>query len=289
MKKIIGGTLLAVLTFVFVATGYVYAVEGNDFRIVQRDPFNSSDLDIDVTPPTDVASVFGYKPGGNEFAFFKLGDSLRLTTGILDVDSIATTSIDGLDLVISNLQSGFTSTLSGKANTSHTHTISNVTGLQSALDTVFTQKQADWATTSTSSVTYIKNKPSLATVATSGSYNDLTNKPTLGISYEGTTQRTSSFPIFKSATVSGGTAVVHLTTDGTSGGTTLCTNGVIQDSVSVIFNDNSASYQQSWAFSNSNKTLTVTANKFTTANILSGILGQAQANGSVAKISVWCY
>lgn len=108
-------------------------------------------------------------------------------------------------------------------------------------------------------------------------------------SYEGTTLRSGSFPIFKSVSVSSGTAVVNLTADGTSGGTALCTNGVIQDSVSVIFNDASSSFQQGWAFSNSNKTLTVTANKFTSANILSGILGQAAANGSTAKISVWCY
>ena len=39
--------------------------------------------------------------------------------------------------------------------------------------------QADWTVTDTSSDAYIKNKPNLATVATSGSYNDLSNKPTI--------------------------------------------------------------------------------------------------------------
>lgn len=39
--------------------------------------------------------------------------------------------------------------------------------------------QADWNETNTSSDAYIKNKPALKTVATSGSYNDLTNKPTI--------------------------------------------------------------------------------------------------------------
>lgn len=107
--------------------------------------------------------------------------------------------------------------------------------------------------------------------------------------YEGTTQRTGAFPIFKSVTIASGIGAVYLTADGTSSGAALCTNGVIQDSVSVIFNDNSKSFQQSWAFTNSNKTLTITANQFTSANILSGILGQAQANSAVAKITVWCY
>lgn len=39
--------------------------------------------------------------------------------------------------------------------------------------------QSDWNVTNSSSDAYIKNKPSLAEVATSGSYNSLTNKPTI--------------------------------------------------------------------------------------------------------------
>lgn len=43
----------------------------------------------------------------------------------------------------------------------------------------FTQEQANWTQTDNTHVDYIKNKPSLSTVATSGDYNDLTNKPTI--------------------------------------------------------------------------------------------------------------
>ena len=39
--------------------------------------------------------------------------------------------------------------------------------------------QSNWTETNTSSDAYIKNKPTLSTVATSGSYNDLSNKPTI--------------------------------------------------------------------------------------------------------------
>ena len=39
--------------------------------------------------------------------------------------------------------------------------------------------QSNWNETNTSSDAYIKNKPTLSTVATSGSYNDLSNKPTI--------------------------------------------------------------------------------------------------------------
>ena len=42
-----------------------------------------------------------------------------------------------------------------------------------------TQLQSNWTETNSSLVSYILNKPVLATIATSGSYNDLTNKPTI--------------------------------------------------------------------------------------------------------------
>lgn len=42
-----------------------------------------------------------------------------------------------------------------------------------------TQVQSDWAETDDQSMSYIKNKPELSTVATSGSYNDLTDKPNM--------------------------------------------------------------------------------------------------------------
>lgn len=107
--------------------------------------------------------------------------------------------------------------------------------------------------------------------------------------YEGITLRQNPFIIYKSATVASGTTSVNFTTDGTSGGTALCVNGIIKDSVNIFVNDATASYQMSYVFSNSDKTLTVTANKLTTANILTGVLGQGQANSSVLKISAMCY
>ena len=41
------------------------------------------------------------------------------------------------------------------------------------------QQQSDWAETDNTKVTFIKNKPSLAAVATSGDYDDLIDKPTI--------------------------------------------------------------------------------------------------------------
>ena len=41
------------------------------------------------------------------------------------------------------------------------------------------QVQSDWAETDDQSMSYIKNKPELSSVATSGNYDDLLNKPTI--------------------------------------------------------------------------------------------------------------
>ena len=42
-----------------------------------------------------------------------------------------------------------------------------------------TQVQSDWAETDDQSMSYIKNKPELSSVATSGNYDDLLNKPNM--------------------------------------------------------------------------------------------------------------
>ena len=65
----------------------------------------------------------------------------------------------------------------------NTPTIPDISGIQSKLDGIAegaeVNVQSDWNETTTTSDAYIKNKPTLATVATSGSYNDLTNTPTI--------------------------------------------------------------------------------------------------------------
>lgn len=135
------------------------------------------------------------------------------------------------------------------------------------------QIQADWSAVSGQGV--IANKPNLLQQA-----------------YEGINKRGSAFPIFKNATVgavTAGVAIFNLTDDGISTGTALFPNGVIADSINLFVSDAAASYQMSYAFSNSSKTITVTANKLTTANILTGILGQAAATGAIVKLQIWGY
>lgn len=79
--------------------------------------------------------------------------------------------------------------LDSKANSTHTHASSEITGLATVATSgsyndlnnkptiPAAQQQVNW--NATSGITSIANKPNLATVATSGSYNDLNNKPTI--------------------------------------------------------------------------------------------------------------
>ena len=82
--------------------------------------------------------------------------------------------------------------------------------------------QSNWNETNASSDAYIKNKPILSTVATSGSYNDLSNKPsTIRISFNGNTYEPDSNGLITLPNTSSG---------GSSGGT-------IDTSNFIVFND----------------------------------------------------
>lgn len=55
----------------------------------------------------------------------------------------------------------------------------NAQGVAEITMPTFTQAQADWTESDTSDPSYIQNKPTLAAVATSGSYSDLSGTPTI--------------------------------------------------------------------------------------------------------------
>lgn len=86
------------------------------------------------------------------------------------------------DALILNKPSLATVATSGNYNDlSNKPNIPDISGIQSKLDGIAegaeVNVQSDWNETTTTSDAYIKNKPTLATVATSGNYNDLTNTP----------------------------------------------------------------------------------------------------------------
>lgn len=112
-----------------------------------------------------------------------------ITTGSTN----GTISVDGTDVSVYGLGSAAytastayaTSTQGGKADSAIQTVKVNGTALtpdsNNAVNVVVpdAQVQSNWTETNTSSKAYIQNKPSLSTVATSGSYNDLSDKPTI--------------------------------------------------------------------------------------------------------------
>lgn len=146
---------------------------------------------------------------------------------------------------------------------------------------------ATGATANSSDATLLNRANHTGTQAESTVVNlvsDLANRPTV---YFGATLKANAIFYTASATVSSGTAIFQLTTDGTSTGTAIFPNGANLDSINAFVSDAAASYQMSYALTNSNKTLTVTANKLTTSNILTGVLGQASANSAVVRLTIW--
>lgn len=80
-----------------------------------------------------------------------------------------------------------TRTVNGKTLSSNiTLSASDVGALPSNTHIPADQVQSNWNETNTSSKAYIQNKPTLADVATSGSYNDLQDKPTIPAAYDDT-------------------------------------------------------------------------------------------------------
>lgn len=71
--------------------------------------------------------------------------------------------------------------VSGKQLSTEDFTTAEKTKLSGIEDGAEANVQADWTQSDNTKDDYIKNKPTLATVATSGSYNDLSNKPTIPV------------------------------------------------------------------------------------------------------------
>lgn len=103
--------------------------------------------------------------------------------------------------------------------------------------------QSDWNQTTTTADDYIKNKPSLATVATSGSYNDLSNKPTiptvnnatLTIQKNGTTVKT--FTANASSNVTANITVPTKTSDITNDSNFVASGDLATVATSGSYND----------------------------------------------------
>lgn len=130
-----------------------------------------SGVSIDVyvpTAPTVNNGVLTIQKNGSTVETFSANASSNKTANI----SVPTKTSD-----LSN-DSNFPS------DASYVHTDNNfTTALKNKLEGIESgaevNVQSDWSQSDNTKDDYIKNKPSLAAVATSGSYNDLTDKPTI--------------------------------------------------------------------------------------------------------------
>ena len=82
-------------------------------------------------------------------------------------------------LTATQIQNGYVAKETGKGLSTNDYTATEKNKLAGIAAGAEVNVQANWAETNSSSDAYIQNKPTLATVATSGSYADLSNKPTI--------------------------------------------------------------------------------------------------------------
>lgn len=235
-----------------------------------------SDFAAAVVAAAPVTSVAG-KTGvvsivAADMADFATTARATVLTGLSTVTATAITSADSLLTALGKLQAQVTSLSSSKYDASNPSGYVSTSGARSAISV-------------TGGAASYNSSTGVITITT----------PPVIQAYEGTTQRVNAFPVFKSGTIATGIATVYFTTDNTSTGTAICPNGVIKDSVQAVVNDASALYPMGWAWSNSDKTLAITTNKATSTGVIAllgiNILGApvAAANGSVIKVTAWCY
>ena len=88
---------------------------------------------------------------------------------------------DGLTYYDAKVKERFVAKVTGKGLSTNDYTTAEKTKLAGIEAGAKANVQADYAQTDTTADDYIKNKPVLATVATTGDYGDLTGTPTLAI------------------------------------------------------------------------------------------------------------
>ncbi len=131
----------------------------------------------------------------------------------------------------------------------------NAQGVAEITTPTFTQAQADWTQADTTDPSYIQHKPNLATVATSGSYSDLSNTPSIptatsDLQNDSGFITASDIPVTDVevdgvSVVSGGVASITMpsipVTDVTVNGTSVVSNGtaavVVPTATSDLTND----------------------------------------------------
>lgn len=257
---------------------------------------NTSDLDKPVSTATQ-AALSGYVPTSRTINGVNLSANRTFT---LDAFADGTTNKAFTAAMLSKLNgiaSGATQNDTDanlRARSSHTGTQAATTIVEDsthrfATDAEKTTWNAKFNTPSGTSSQCVKGDGSVGSCGTA----------TVGNVYVGATSKTGLRMIAKTATVSTGNAVFHLTDSEASGGNALCANGNVYLDSMMVRADNEVDTPFSFgqpALSNSNKTITIAVKKaanVTTLPIIGTLTGAllgapVAANGSVVKSTVWC-
>lgn len=113
---------------------------------------------------SDVTTALGYTP-------YDASNPNGYTSNVGTVTSVNNTSPDG--------NGNVTLSIPAAQVNSDWNAVSGVAQILNKPTIPAAQIQSDWTQADNTKLDYIKNKPSLATVATTGSYSDLSNKPTI--------------------------------------------------------------------------------------------------------------
>lgn len=134
----------------------------------------------DVSSVTDANTTYTLSISGDTLTLTPSSGSAQSVT-IPDDDTTYTISISGATITLTP-SSGSAQTITipdATTSTAGVMSASDKTKLDGIQSGAEVNVQADWNQSNSSADDYIKNKPSLATVATTGDYDDLTNKPTI--------------------------------------------------------------------------------------------------------------
>lgn len=145
---------------------------GSTYRLTKSgDVITLTGSDGSSSSVTDANTTYGLAISGQSLSLVAGGSASSVT--IPDNDTKYGLSISGH--TVSIVESGTTSAVTVPDNFTSAYE-TKLNGIEAGAEV---NVQSDWNVTSTSSDAYIKNKPSLATVATSGNYSDLSGTPTL--------------------------------------------------------------------------------------------------------------
>lgn len=152
---------LSVDSTTYVVTAQLKDQDGNNLGTAQT---------IDL--PLESVVVSGSYDATNKKVVLTLQDGSTIDFSVADL-------VAGLQTEITS-SNKLSADLVDDTNTTHKFTTaSDITKLAGIASGAEVNVQSNWTEADSSSDAYIQNKPNLATVATSGSYNDLSNKPTI--------------------------------------------------------------------------------------------------------------